>query len=226
MTWTCLDTEERLTEYLEGQLAAGERALVEAHLAECAACRALAAQMRWLEARLPHLEPEVEPSGLVYRILEATSGTARKKPERSWKTIFAGVMSPRLALGVGSVAATIFILFQGLGINLKKIHVEDLNPVNLYRAADRQAHLTYARGARFVNDLRVVYEIRSRLQEASATANPPEEQPQPKSTPSPQSEHQLKNDLLLHGPARSASAAAASVLLAGAEVSGGLGGML
>jgi anti-sigma factor RsiW len=224
MIWTCLETEELLTEYLEGQLEAGESAMVEAHLAECVACRALAAQMRWLGVELRHLEQEVEPPRLVYRILEATTGTAHKKQERSWRAIFAGLMHPRLALGVGSVAATIFILFQGLGINPKKIHAEDLNPVNLYRAADRQAHLTYARSVRFVNDLRVVYEIRSRLQEASATPNPPVEQPQPKSTPAPQSERQLKNDLLRSGPVR--SAAVASVLLAGAEAPAGLGGGL
>src|SRR5271155_291055 len=120
MIWTCLNSEERLAEYLEGQLPPAESAQMEAHFAECAACRALAAQVRWLEARLPHLEPEVEPSGLVYRILEATSGTVRQKREFSWSGIIAGLTSPRLALGLGSVAATIFILFQALGINPRK----------------------------------------------------------------------------------------------------------
>ena len=136
--------------------------------------------------------------------------------------MLAGLMSPRLALGVGSVAATLFFLFQALGINPKKVHAADLNPVNLYRAADREAHLTYARGVKFVNDLRVVYEIRSRLQEASATPTSPPEQTQPKSTPSPQSEHQLKNDLLLRkGPAMSAG-----MMVAGPEISGWIGGLL
>jgi len=223
MTWTCMNSEERLGDYLEGLLEAPDRAQMEAHVAECAACRALAAQVRWLEARLPHLEPEVEPSGMVYRILEATSGTARPKREFSWKTIFTGLTSPRFALGLGSVAATIFFLFQAMGINPKKFSVQDLNPVNLYRAADQQAHLTYARGVRFVNDLRVVYEIRSRLQmqEASATPTPaPGQQPQ-KNPSSPQSERQLKNDLLRKGPAL-----AASVMLAGAGATGWPGGAL
>lgn len=208
MSWTCLNTEERLMEYLEGELPATERAIVEAHLAECAACRGLAAQVRWVETRLPKLEPEVEPGWLVFRILEATTGTERKKPESVWKSILAGVTSRRFALGLGSVAASLFILFQALGINPKKFTAQDLNPVNLYRAADREAHLTYARGMRFVNDLRVVYEIRSRLQEASTTPTPPPaEQEAPKTAPSPQSERQLKNDLLRRGPLMSAAVA-------------------
>ena len=215
MNWTCLNTEERLMEYIERQLPATERALLEAHLAECEACRVLEAQVRWVELRLPRLEPEAEPPWLVFRILEATTGAVREKAATSWKTIFTGLLSPRFALGVGSVAATIFILFQALGINPKRITAQDLNPVNIYRAADRQAHLTYARGARFVNDLRVVYEIRSRLQEASATPTPAPEQPAPKNAPSPQSEQKLKNDLLHKGPSMIATAAMAGVWLGG-----------
>jgi anti-sigma factor RsiW len=199
MSWTCHNTEERLSDYLEGMLAAEERAVMDAHLAICASCPALVAGVRSLTARLPRMEPAVEPTWLVFRILEATSGAVREKSERTWKRFFAGLLAPRFALGFGAVAATIFILCQAVGINPKKITAADLNPVNVYRAADRQAHLTYARGVRFVNDLRVVYEIRSRLQEASAT---PSAAPQPeehKTTPSPQSEHQLKNDLLHRG---------------------------
>jgi len=200
-----MNSEERLADYLEGQLEAAERAQIEAHLAECSACHALAAQVRWISGRLPHLPPEVVPSGLVYRILEATSGTAGQKRVVTWKTLLAGMFSPRFALGVGTVAATIFILFQALGINPGKINAADLNPVNIYRAADAQVHLTYARGVRFVNDLRVVYEIRSRLEEASATPTPTPGQETPKNPQTPQTERQLKNDLLRHGPSTTAS---------------------
>ncbi len=215
MTWTCIHSEERLADYLEGQLEPAERAQMEAHLAECAACRELAAQVRWISGRLPHLPPEVVPPGLVYRILEATSGTVGRKPAITWKTVLAGLLSPRFALGLGTVAATVFILFQALDINPRKITMDNLNPVNLYRAADQQAHLTYARGMRFVNDLRVVYEIRSRLEEASATPAPVPEQQTPKNAPAPQSEQKLKNDLLRHG-----SSLTAAITLAG--LGGGL----
>jgi putative zinc finger protein len=199
MVWTCLDTEERLSDYLDGLLAADERAAMEAHLAGCATCPALVTEVRSLAERLPRLEQAVEPTWLVFRILEATSGAVGAKKERAWKRMFAGLLAPRFAVGLAAVAATILFLFQAMGINPKKITAGDLNPVNVFRAADRQAHLTYARGVSYVDNLRWVYEIRSRLQEASATPNTTPQQPEQKSPTSPQSEHQLKNDLLRHG---------------------------
>jgi|SRR5271155_3527438 len=215
MSWTCFDIEERLSDYVDGVLSAEDRAAFDAHLAGCAGCPALVAQVRSLAHRLPGLEPAVEPTWLVFRILEATTGAVRQKRESAWKRIFAGMLAPRFAVGLGAVAATIFILFSALGINPKKITADDLNPVNVYRAADRQAHLTYARGVRFVDQLRVVYEIRSRLQEAAAT---PEAAPQPeprKNPTSPQSERQLKNDLLQHSRSMIAFAALAGIAAGG-----------
>ncbi|HUK52459.1 MAG TPA: zf-HC2 domain-containing protein [Candidatus Binatia bacterium] len=203
MTWTCLNTEERLSEYLEGRLEAAERLELQAHLETCAPCRRLAFEVGDVVARLGGLEPEVEPSWLVFRILQATTGSAPQQQESLWRRLLTGALSPRFALGLGSVVATLVILFQALGINPRRISADDFNPVNLFRAADRQAHLTYAHGVRFVNDLRVVYEIRSRLQDQEASATPSEPQRQeernrPAGTASPQSERKLRNDLMLH----------------------------
>jgi hypothetical protein len=67
--------------------------------------------------------------------------------------------------------------------------VADLNPVNIYRSINRQAQLTYASGMRFVNDLRLVYEIRSRLEEMdeepgeSPAEGPGETPPRPQNEP-------------------------------------------
>ena len=43
---TCQELVELLTDYLDGALPAGERARLEAHLAECEACDAYLAQFR------------------------------------------------------------------------------------------------------------------------------------------------------------------------------------
>ena len=43
---TCRELVELVTDYLEGGLPAGERALLEAHLAECGHCVEYVAQMR------------------------------------------------------------------------------------------------------------------------------------------------------------------------------------
>ena len=63
----------------------------------------------------------------------------------------------------------------------------DLNLANVARSANRQAHLTYGRAVKFVDDLQLVYEIRSQLE--------PEAQPQeaaPATAPAPQTLPQSK----------------------------------
>jgi anti-sigma factor RsiW len=53
----CQELVELLTDYLDGSLPAGERARLEAHLAECEACDAYLAQFR-LTIRLIRLARE------------------------------------------------------------------------------------------------------------------------------------------------------------------------
>jgi hypothetical protein len=210
MGWNCLNIEERLTEYLDGHLAGAERTEFEAHVATCAGCTALVADVRGLVAGLGRMEPVVEPSGLLLRILEQTSGVPKRKGEKSWWATLAPLLSPRVAIGMATVTATMVIVFQAAGINPKKISLADLSPLEMARSVNRQAHLTYARGSKFVNDLRVVYEIRSRLQEANANRSAPVE-PERRKPASPQTERQLKNDLLQKGTSLIAAAGLAGL---------------
>jgi uncharacterized membrane protein len=84
-------------------------------------------------------------------------------------------------MGLATVVATLVIVVYAAGLSPSKLKKMDMNPGNVLRAANRQVHLTYARSAKFVNDLRVVYEIQSRLQ--------PESEPQPSAPPAPAPEH-------------------------------------
>ena len=96
--------------------------------------------------------------------------------------------------GALSVFATFGILIQATGLDMRKISKADLNPMSMFRATNRQAHLTYARGVKFVNDLRVVYEIQSRLQGSPAAPAPaPQRRDQSSQPATPESERQLKN---------------------------------
>ena len=61
--------------------------------------------------------------------------------------------------------ATLIILLGTSGISLRKPKLADLHPVNVYRNADRRLHLAYASSVKYVSDLRVVYEIQSRLRQ-------------------------------------------------------------
>jgi anti-sigma factor RsiW len=181
MDWNCTQSEERLSDYLDGVLAAEEAAAFSAHAAECSHCGPLVANVRSLVSRIHELEPVPEPPQLARQILDATLGPRVKGAWR--KRMFAWVpmmWQPRFALGALTVAASLLIVLHSSGLTPAKLRKADLSPTNLLRATNRQAHLVYARSVRYVNDLRVVYEIQSRLQpEPEPAAAPPAPAPQP-----------------------------------------------
>jgi anti-sigma factor RsiW len=175
MTWNCEQSEARLSEYIDQLLDPEERRVFAAHLAGCARCSRLEAEISGLVARMQKLEPVEPPPRLVYKILDQTLGPRKAKEARpAW---LRSLFQPRFAMGVATVALSAAIVSQGLGIEWSQVTAADLTPASLYRAADRRVHLVYARGVKFVNDLRVVYEIQSRLQRQPAEAGQPETPP-------------------------------------------------
>jgi len=168
MTWTCEQTELLLTDYLDGLLQPEQQHAFDLHVNSCERCTPLVSSVTHAIASLRAL-PEVEtPPRFVYNILDATLGP--RETVTGWAAVRAwvrGLASPRFAYGSVSVAATFLMLVTASGFNWKKPRVADLAPANIYRNTNRQAHLAYARGTKYVSDLRVVYEIQSRLRQDS-----------------------------------------------------------
>jgi hypothetical protein len=161
MDWNCTQTEERLSDFLDGALLPGDVAAFDVHAAGCANCTKLVAQVSGLVSRMQRVEPLEAPPLLAGKILKATLGPRKRKPVRtSWFDWAGAIWQPRFAMGIVTVAASFVIVFHAAAATASRT---SMNPVNLVRGANRQVHLTYARGAKFVNDLRVVYEIQSRL---------------------------------------------------------------
>ncbi len=164
MIWTCEQTEARLSDYLDGVLTGAEQAAFDAHVNGCERCAPMVASVAHLLSGLHSMEQVEAPPRLVYSILDKTLGPR----ESGWRAVlgwFRGVGSVRFAYGSLSVAATLMIFVTATGFNWRHPKIADLQPVNIYRNADRQAHLVYARGTKFVNDLRVVSEIQSRMRD-------------------------------------------------------------
>ena len=175
MTWTCEQTEARLSDYLDGLLRPAELAEFTAHVPLCARCAPLVASVSDLLAGLHGMEQIAEPPRLVYSILDKTLGP--RESLTGWRGILGwvrGVASIRFAYGALSVAATLIILVTASGFNWRHPKLADLQPATIYRNADRSAHLAYAHSAKFVNDLRVVNEIQSRLREENDLRTNPE----------------------------------------------------
>lgn len=166
MNWTCQQFEERLTDHLEDALSVADRGSFAAHLAGCAQCRPLAERVSAMVLAIHQVEPVEPPARLIHKILDATG----PKEERGWLGL--AWFTPRLAMSTLTVALFLLIVYPLTGIEASKLQWSDLKPANMYRSADRRATLMYARGVKFVNGLRVLHEIQSRLQPADSEAVP------------------------------------------------------
>jgi anti-sigma factor RsiW len=210
MSWTCEQTEARLSDYLDGVLNSAELAEFTGHVPSCARCAPLVASVSGLLTGLHGMEQIEAPPRLVYSILDKTLGP--RETLTGWRAILGwvrGVASIRFAYGALSVAATLIIFVSAAGLNWKHPRLADLQPATIYRNVDIKVHLAYGRSAKFVNDLRVVNEIQSRLREENdLRANPestvPESSPQkqPGSTdgskPAAPRQQNRANDLARH----------------------------
>jgi hypothetical protein len=184
MTWTCDLVEARLSDYLEGLLQGPERAEFEAHAKSCADCAPLVVGVRSLVGEMHAMEVLETPPRLVYSILDKTLGP--RETVTAWQgflNAIRGLATPKFAYGAASVMTTLIIVLGASGFSLRKPKLADLRPAAIYQKADQQAHLVRARCVKYVSDLRVVYEIQSRLRQDENNLQTAPEELLPKSSP-------------------------------------------
>jgi len=162
MTWTCEQTEARLSDYLDGLLDAAEWSAFNQHVNTCAVCTPLVASVAHTLGGLYALEQVDPPPQLETAILTATLGARSRWDVLGW---LRSLQSPRFVYSAVSVAATLALTLTASGFNWRKPKLADLAPATVYHRANSQVHVAYARSAKFVSDLRVVYEIQSRINE-------------------------------------------------------------
>jgi len=175
MNWTCEQTELYLTDYLDGLLQPEQQQAFDSHVNSCERCTTVVASVTHTISGL-HALPELElPPRFVYNVLDATLGP--RESVTGWAAVRAwarGLASPRFAYGVLSLAATYLMIVTVSGVNWRKPRLADLSPVNVYWNTDRQVHRAYGRGTKYFSDLRVVYEIQSKLRQDNQLPTAPE----------------------------------------------------
>jgi anti-sigma factor RsiW len=161
MNWNCEQTEARLSDYLDGLLHPAEQAAFDLHVNACERCTPLVAGVSHVLSTL-HTLAQVEPRPQLFdSILTATLGPQSWRRAKRW---LRGLRSPRFVYSAVSVAATFVVILTASGF-WKKPKLADLAPATIYRNTNSKVHVVYAQSVKFVSDLRVVYEIQTRLNE-------------------------------------------------------------
>ena len=162
MTWTCEQTEARLSDYLDGVLQPVEQSAFNLHVNTCERCAPLVAAVARTLGGLYALEQVEPPAELENAILTATIGAPSWRNLRHW---LKSLQSPRFVYSMASLAATLVIILLASGFSFRKPKLAELSPATIYRKTNSKAHVVYAQSVKFVSDLRVVYEIQTRLNE-------------------------------------------------------------
>jgi hypothetical protein len=194
----CPEAEPFFPAYLDGTLDKALIARLEAHLAACPDCADELKQIRlgkeWLqllraEDAAPD-SPSAAPAGLFEKIMARTTGvalaprlpanvvgTSAPKVDRSapWRSVNmaavrgnlrrTGVTDPRLLMTAAMAFFSISITMNVAGIRLN-----DLRPGNLRHTVTRTYTDTSAHVTRYYQNMRVVYELESRVREMRRAA--------------------------------------------------------
>jgi hypothetical protein len=168
----CEEFEILLADYLDGELSsvarAEEKTAFLAHLESCAAC-ALLAEDAGSAMSLMEIAADVEPPPeLVGKILQATNSgwefKLRAKGIRgAINRFFAPVLKPRVVMGAMMTLMSITMLTRCAGGPNKTLTAADLDPVRLWTSLDDRTHRLWDRTMKSYESMRLVYEIRTQL---------------------------------------------------------------
>jgi len=202
---THLELENLVSEYLEGELDARRGLEFEVHLGTCPGCRELVADVRQAMEYCRSAEDPDPAPWLIPKILLATIGERQPTLFERLAAFLRPGFQARVVYGVAMTVFSASIIINAAGINLRQFTLADLNPHTWIHRADRTGHLLYARAEKFYYDLRVVYEIESRLRQLhpqSGQGNQgSSDQPGPQSKPdnSPSGSTEVPDGLQLAG---------------------------
>jgi hypothetical protein len=191
----CGEFDSLVSDALDGVLTAAQLDTFHTHARTCSACGPLLAEVtagrNWLKD-LTEVEP---PVSLVTNILASTTGVNTQRlrvnvsvsqPSVSWleraqawasaslQPIWGTVRQPRFAMSFGMAFFSLSVALSVLGVK-----PADLRQVSLRPAALRHTYYnTQARVVRYYENIRLVYEVESRVRELKRTVTPAEPAPE------------------------------------------------
>jgi ribosomal protein L14E/L6E/L27E len=187
----CAEFDALLTDALDGKLSTAQMAIFEQHKVACATCGTMFAEaeagLGWLN-ELDEVEP---PKNLVHNILAVTCGKTeavraeevRKQPTwervRTWvQPHIAPLFTPRFAMAMAMAFFSVTMVMNVAGVKMKDLRKIDLTPSGITKTY----YESQARVVKYYENIRLVYEIESRVRDLkrAATTDSSDEQQQQK----------------------------------------------
>jgi hypothetical protein len=113
------------------------------------------------------------PPELVTRILfhmprgkaESVPARSRGRMSRWFRAVWEPILQPRFVMGMAMTILSFSMLGRFTGISVRQLNPADLNPVKVWTATEDQIHRAWNRVVKYYENIRLVYEIQSRLKE-------------------------------------------------------------
>jgi hypothetical protein len=194
----CDEWETLLADALDGTLGAADAAAFTRHHRECVLCAQMLKETEQGRSWMKYLaeEPEV-PADLLQKILARTSGglqpgvaaPAISLPARpAWHRVMLPavrqVMEPRLMMTLAMAFFSIALTLNLAGVKVTDLRASDFQPSRLRANITRQYYATNEQVTKYYKNLRMVYEMESRVRELRRTTDT-EPAPSPQPTPKP-----------------------------------------
>jgi len=157
---TCTEFEILLADFLDGTLAAGEKAAIEEHRNACASCAELAIDAAGAMAFIERAATVDPPPAMVNRILfEVTNGASRSVIKPSWIERLLGrragfILQPRFAMGMAMAVISLAMVGRFWG------------------AAESGIERSWDRAVKGYENLQLVYEVQTQLEEWAQERGP------------------------------------------------------
>lgn len=184
----CNEFEALLFDALDSQLSRAEQERFRAHARVCGKCGPMVAEVEAGQHWLKSLAEVEAPANLVNNILAATSGIQSYRLQetaatahaaslgeriREWvDTLFAPVWGtvrqPRFAMSFGMAFFSLSVALSVAGVKPSDIKQADLSRTGLRRTY----YTTTARVVKYYENIRLVYEIESKVQEIKKVTRP------------------------------------------------------
>lgn len=172
---TRAEVEAKIADYLDGTLPEAEVAAFEQYLALYPDLAELVNDASEAMSILREAEAP-EPPPAFYARLDTALLAARRESRRevrntgifaSLAALFAPILQPRFVMGMAMTILSVSMIGQLTGTRIDQVSAGDLKPAAIWSAIGYRAERMWDRASKYYESLRVVYEMRARVQEWS-----------------------------------------------------------